>query len=142
MDVVCGEEGFVDCDGGPAVEQECTVNFDFLDLGLPLDALQPGPFSRAWIDVSIAIESPVHSYYGEVRLRLADDRTFYVPLLTFRADGAYRRYQLPLDEFVDYFDPGTRLTFEAMQGTLDEFHVGARYATGATIHVDQVRILW
>jgi len=140
LDVACSGTGPL-CSGAASSSADCWVNLMFTELGVSLAAVKAGPFSRAWVEFSLAIESPIHSYYGEARLKFANT-TFFTPALTFRADGSYRRYQLALDDFVDIQNAGEPIRAEQMLLPLDQFHVGARYVDGARIHVDEVRIRW
>lgn len=54
--------------------------------------------------------------------------------ITFRADGAYRTYQVPLSELGK--------TFASYDGVLDGFTIGGEWGNGATIRLDSVFVRW
>jgi hypothetical protein len=140
-----GGGGASTCDNVVQSWPVCWENLRWEDMSIALtDAVSfgPGAFERAYVEFFVAIdasgadsEGPTHGWWADAGITLEGGLKSF-PRLTYRSDGAYRRYQIKLSEF------GAGLGYEDFEGSLDGFRVGTQWAHGALVRVDEVRIRW
>jgi hypothetical protein len=118
-------------------EPECWENLRLQDMSVPISGLTTGDFPDAYLELYIAIEAPPgvvgHGWWSELSVD-AGDAIWMYPGLTIRADGEYRRYQLPLTAF--------GLTAQSFASLAQGVRVGSTWASGSRIRVDEVFIRW
>ena len=107
--------------------------------GFNLAAPMPSEaFTGAYLEVSIASNASVPTYYGTFRLQVGDavaSDTYQVEGITIRNVDAYRTYEIPLSAL-----PG--MTWAETQRGLREVGVGGNWSEGAIVRVDEARIRW
>lgn len=124
------------CQGGGA--PECWENLRLQNLTGPPLSIGGGEFADAFIEVYVAIDSTAvgdaHGWWSEVGIQGSDDVWHSVKALTIRADGAYRRYEIPLTQL--------GLTSDTFDGVVAGFRVGSTFPDATTVRFDEVRIRW
>ncbi|MGH1344258.1 MAG: hypothetical protein ACRBN8_22055 [Nannocystales bacterium] len=130
-------------DGMPACEPvaepgpECFENLRLQDLGLgPVD-IGGGDFAEAFLELDIAIvppdDSPAHGWWSDLSLQGSEGWPG-LRGVTLRADGEYRRYQIPLTQIW--------ATHEEFDGVIQGVRVGSQWRRGAVIRIDQISVRW
>jgi hypothetical protein len=136
-------EWLVRCEAGLSVEcaggsgGECWENLRQQDMTIDLSGLTVGDFSTAFLEFELSYTGDQTAWYSEVSLIVGTTRFTFAPL-THRADGSYRRFQIPLDQ-MSYMD--TPMTHSDL-GTLTSWRVGAQWTHDGVVRVDEIRVRW
>lgn len=133
----------VQCNGAEAAcsssgSADCWLQMKLGGRAIDLSGLTAGTLQGAYVEYAFALDSPVAIYWGAVNLSAASG-VFGVEPVSYRADGKYRVYQLPLRALVDQgegFDVGDLTT------PLSAFFVSGALPEGATAYLDSVRVRW
>ncbi len=137
-------------DAGWAYTLECTgtdcfqnVTCNYPGAGVPLRDLTLGRFTNAFLEVAVADESTVPSYWSNLGLAFGQPCGvfachFFFEAWTLPATGRYRVMQVPLRVMVG-FDGGT-LALGDIDAGVSELMFGAGGPPGAVLHIDEARI--
>jgi hypothetical protein len=133
----CDAAGNASCTEDVDGQPECWENLRLQDMSVPVPGLTAGDFSDAYLELYVAIEAPAgavgHGWWSELSIDASDAIWKYTGL-TIRADGEYRRYQVPLTQF--------GLGPETLASLAQGVRVGSTWTAGSRIRVDEVRIRW
>ena len=136
-------EWLVRCDAGLSAEcaagsgGECWENLRQQGMTIDLSGLSMGDFSTAFLEFELSYTGDQPAWYSEVSVMVGTTR-FTVAPLTYRADGQYRRFQIPLDQ-MSYM--GTPMTHGDL-GTLTSWRVGAQWTHDGVVRLDEIRVRW
>jgi hypothetical protein len=134
----CDVSGVVSCTATPGGAPECFENLRLQGMNLSLSSLAAGDFASAFLEVHVAIDAPddvpAHGWWSELAVRGSAGNWPAIKGVTLRADGSYRRYQIPLTQL--------GLRADTFDGTVTGFRVGSRWQNGTRIRFDEVRIRW
>ncbi|MBL4683381.1 MAG: hypothetical protein JKY37_02235, partial [Nannocystaceae bacterium] len=115
LDVQCDAAGEAVCAEEAQPAPECWENLRLQDLALTTNGLAGGDFADAFVELHVAIdapgESPGHGWWSDIGIRRSDKTWTGHNGITLRADGEYRRYQIPLSQL--------RLDPEQFDGIVD-----------------------
>ena len=123
------------CEEGGAAE--CWENLRLQNLPLSPLVLGDGEFAGAFLEAYVAIDGAsagAHGWWSEFGLQDATQQWHAYKGLTLRADGSYRRYEIPLSRL--------GLTADTFDGTAVGFRVGSTFPDGTTVRFDEVRVRW
>jgi hypothetical protein len=144
FDGACDDIAF---DAG-ATGTTCGENLRVGGLGLPLSELSDTNFEHlAFVEFAIAVDPPPQSFWSNVWLafgQVNEACTYcwgFSPW-TVRADGQYRRVQVPLRVFTAISNPEKRLTRADFGAGLTQFAIGGTWSRGAKVRLDEVSIRW
>lgn len=133
----CTGDQVATCFEEPGAEPECWENLRLQNMEVAVTGLNVGDFPDAYLEVQIAVDPPPgvagHGWWSELSLD-AGDAIWKYDGLTIRADGEYRRYQIPLTEL--------GLSHEAFASLAQGIRVGSTWSHGSTIRVDEAWIRW
>lgn len=133
------------CSGDGSM-QICWENIRRQDLGISTAALTEGGFAQAYLEFSLSHDGMEPTWWSDVQLWVGSGHFTGAPL-TYRNDGAYRRYQIKLTALRSTADDRA-MTFadfrDGMGGQLpiELFWVGAAWWHGSTLRFDDVAIRW
>jgi hypothetical protein len=132
-----------DAEAGAVCEQplqpgvECWENLRLESLQLSLDGLGGGDLSDAFLEFSLAIDVPDgvegHGWWGSAGVRIGEGTREYSPL-TYPADGAYHRFQVPLTQM--------GIGLDELGETLQGPRLGSQWQHGSTLRLDAVYVRW
>lgn len=122
----------------PSTEPECYENLRLGDLPVPPLNINAGEFPGAFVEASVAVVtadglSP-QAAWADLSVEVGDRGWTGFRAITFRADGEYRRYQIPLSAL--------GLDARTFDGVLTGFRVGSTWPAEALIRLDEVRVRW
>jgi hypothetical protein len=133
----CSDEGVATCIEPDDPAPECWENLRLQGMSVPVTGLSAGDFADAHLDVFIAVDAPAdvagHGWWSELALAAGGSIHGYKGL-TIRADGSYRRYQIPLAQL--------GLTHRVLASVAEGLRVGSSWANASTIRVDEAWIRW
>jgi hypothetical protein len=97
--------------------------------------------TKAFLELSVAIEEPVHSYWSQIWLMLSGNQDIWkLEPIVARADGQYRTYQIPLRALDQ---SGTLLSFAKFDSSgIAGFNFGGSFVGGKRVRVDEASIKW
>lgn len=129
------------CETPATVAPLCWENLVLEGMKLPVtqSSFPSGAFDEAYVEFALRIDDSEHrhAWWSAMGLRaIGQDEFHFINPITFRADGAYRVYQLKFDAI------GIRYEDIIRVGGLESFMVGSAWGNGATVHFDEVRIRW
>ena len=134
-----------ECAGEP--DSTCGQPLRYQSMDLDLGAISRGQFEDAFLELRIASNASVHSYYSLVWLWFddcADSGSFRFVPFTIRSTGDYQRLQIPLRAFPNDLDasPLTHAVLETDEaGTpLCGFGISGAWQLGSTIRIDDMRV--
>ena len=136
-------EWLVRCEDGLSAEcaagtgGECWENLRQQDMTIDLSGLSVGDFSTAFLEFALSYTGEQPAWYSEASVMVGTTRFTFVPL-THRADGRYRRFQIPLDQMSHMGTPMTH----ADLATLTSWRFGAQWTHDGVVRVDEIRIRW
>ncbi len=136
-------EYVVQCEGVEAMcssggASQCWLQMKLADQGFDLSGLSAGNLQSAYLEFAVAIESAVDIYWGAVDVSVGG-RAFGLEPYSFRADGAYRLYQVPLTAFTDQGNP---LDTATLATPIDQFFIGGSLPEGAKVYLDSIYARW
>lgn len=135
----CDAEGVATCTEQPEATPDCWENLRLQGMNIPVIGLDVGDFPDAYVEVYVAVvnapgtTSPGHGWWSELSV-LASGEQWRYGGLTIRADGEYRRYQIPLTEL--------GLSHRALASVVQGVRVGSTWQHGSVIRVDEAWIRW
>ncbi|MBV1857786.1 MAG: hypothetical protein KUG77_05185 [Nannocystaceae bacterium] len=132
------EEVFVPtCEKPLKPAAECFENLRLQGMELPAANIGGGDFAEAFVELDIAIEppsdNPAHGWWSDISIQTSDGWPG-LRGITVRADGGYRRYQIPLSQM--------GLTAEAFDGVVRGIRLGSTWHDGVVVRLDEVRLRW
>ncbi len=135
--VECASDGIAACEPVSESAPECFENLRIQGLERPAADIGGGDFADAFLEIDIAIvppdDAPAHGWWGDISIQTSEGwRGLYG--VTLRADGEYRRYQVPLAQ--------TGLTPETFDGVIQGLRVGSQWTRGAVVRLDEVTLRW
>ncbi len=132
----CDPELGTSCTTGGA--PECWENLRLQNLPGEDLMLGNGEFTDAFVEAWVAIDgvddAAAHGWWSELGIATGDGSWHVYRGLTLRADGTYRRYEIPLTQL--------GLTPETFDGIVTGFRVGSTFPDATTVRFDEVRIRW
>lgn len=131
----CDPDNGSGCEGGGA--PECWENLRLHNIEGPSLTLGDGEFAGAFLEAYVAIDgaaADAHGWWSEIGIQSAGDSWHNYKGMTLRADGTYRRYEIPLTQL--------GLTADTFDGTVTGFRVGSTFPDATTVRFDEVRIRW
>ncbi len=121
----------------------CYENLRRQAIDVSIASMPAAAFPHAFLEYAIAIDAGDPSWWSDARLawNVPAYASYHVLPLTYRADGMYRVYQVPLSALVSESDvPLDHAT--ATGSPVYEFWFGGSWASDHAVRVDQVRIRW
>lgn len=129
-----GEEAMCSSSGA----SQCWLQFKLADQSFDLSGVSAGNLQAAYLEFALAIDSEVDVYWGAVDVSVAG-HAFGLEPYSFRADGAYRLYQVPLTALTDQGNP---LDTDTLAAPVDQFFVGGSLPDGARVFLDSIYVRW
>jgi hypothetical protein len=133
----CTSEGVPTCTDPDEPGPECWENLRLQGMTVPVTGLAAGDFADAYLELYVAVEALAdvvgHGWWSELAL-VAGGGIHAYKGLTIRADGQYRRYQIPLVQL--------GLTHRVLASVAEGLRVGSSWSNGSTIRVDEAWIRW
>jgi hypothetical protein len=112
----------------------CYTNMNLNGMAQSLEKLVEGNFDDAFLEFSLRIDDSPNSYWASVGIQDGpDDLAVFAPV-TFRADGAYRTHQIPLEAFGK--------SYASYAEVFEGVTIGGQWGDGATVRVDSIYIRW
>ncbi len=135
--VACSAQEMSVCEEVTEPAAECFENLRLQNLELPEANIGGGDFADAFLELDVAIvppdDSPAHGWWGDISIQHGAGWPG-AQGITLRADGAYRRYQIPLSQM--------GLTPETFDGFVGGVRVGSQWRHGSVVRFDEVRLRW
>jgi hypothetical protein len=122
--------------GGP----DCYENLRRKDIAVPATSMPAAAFGRAFLEFALAIDTAEPSRWSDARLawNTPTYTSYAVVALVYRANGAYRVYQIPLSAFSS---TGGALNHAALTASpIHEFWFGGSWPVNPVVRIDEVRI--
>jgi len=135
--VECAADGMPVCEPASDPAPECFENLRLQGLERPVADIGGGDFADAFLEVDVAIvppdDNPAHGWWADISIQGSRGWPG-LHGVTLRADGEYRRYQIPLGQM--------GLTAEAFDGVVQGVRVGSQWTRGAVVRLDEVTLRW
>jgi hypothetical protein len=133
----CSAAGAATCTEPADPAPECWENLRLQGMSVSVAGLTAGDFADAYLEVYIAVDAPAdvtgHGWWSELAV-VAGGAIHSYKGLTIRANGAYRRYQIPLVQL--------GLTHRGLASVAEGLRVGSSWSNASTIRVDEAWIRW
>jgi hypothetical protein len=137
------------CDAIAADAGTCLDNLRIFGVDQPLTAISGSDFDHlAFLEFAMATDPPPQSFWSNVWLAFDDFDEACATCWAFnpwtpRADGNYRRVQIPLRALRGLHDPDAAFTRADLEGRLlTQFAVGGTWVRGTRVRIDEVSIRW
>lgn len=133
----CSSEGDPVCAPTEKPELECFENLRLQNLERAEATIGGGDFAEAFVELDVAIvppdDNPAHGWWSDISIQHGGMWPG-ARGITLRADGMYRRYQIPLVQM--------GLTPDTFDGFVTGVRVGSKWRRGAVVRFDEVRLRW
>ncbi len=138
-----------ECDAAMGGSGTCIENLRIFGIDLSLAPIRANDFDRlAFVEFAMAVDPPAQSFWSHVWLAFdefddACETCWAYDPWTPRADGRYRRVQLPLRAFHGLHRPEVPFTRSATEGRrLSQFAIGGTFVRGTRVRIDEISIRW
>jgi eukaryotic-like serine/threonine-protein kinase len=132
--VACDDHGGGSC-GATSSLAACWENLSLKLDPIEIRKLNAGTFETAYLEVSVALDESDPAFWSYVAVETPSGR-WQLDTLTMRADGRYRRYQLPLQEFAREGQVLRYVDLSAVVGV----QVGGLWTNGGVVRIDEIHL--